>query len=93
MRTKTRLTSHYWIFRNSSLLSQYRFKRSLLHRTASAKFVGTYNDTSAGGEFRGDILSYLRKLGRLLGNEVGDNKWGDAATYDDTRKIGNVAQE
>ena len=71
---------------NSHIVTHYKFKGEITHRTATMDFANRYNSAAAGLDFREEFLVYLRDICRVLGNEGVKHRWGNAEAYDHTRR-------
>ena len=75
--------------RNSRILDQYGIKDRVIQNTNIVEFPNPYNAANVSAKSRGDSVFYLRTINTLLEEEICENKWGNAETYDHTRRPNN----
>ena len=73
-----------------SIPNAYQFKGEIIRQTMTMELAGRLARDEQDMEFRGGFSAYLRTIDRKLQNGLGESvRWGDADTYDHTRRIQN----
>ena len=75
-------------YQECNTLPTYRSKDEVRRHTTSMEFTNRADRDGPDLEFLAEIQGYLRTSDRQLQRELGDHaRWGDADTYDHTRKL------